>query len=161
MGRLIQTGIKDISHCAVFFAFCTSYGSRRQRDNEAQGVRANSLAGASLALQDGWAVNNNVATLGLIDEFNIGAVYGTRFFLPEAGLGSIALAAPLAGGSIGIIGHNYGYGGFSQNRIGLGYGRKLSDFFSLVLQLDYLPMIMMCSTVLVFQHITAEEAELT
>lgn len=109
-----------------------------QGGNETQGARANALAGASLTLQDGWAANNNVATLGLIDEFNIGAAYESRFFLPEAGLGSVALSAPLAGGSIGIIGHNYGYGGFNQNRIGLGYGRKLSDYFSLGVQLDYL-----------------------
>ncbi|GAB5539826.1 MAG: hypothetical protein Salg2KO_19290 [Salibacteraceae bacterium] len=122
----------------AYLLIIVACGLKAQGGNETQGARANALGGASVTLQDGWAANNNVASLGLLNRFYVAAGYESRYFLREVGLGSVSMAAPLAGGTIGIIGHNYGYAGFNQNRIGLGYGRQLSEFFSLGAQVDYL-----------------------
>lgn len=106
--------------------------------NETQGARSQALGGASLTLSDEWSSTNNIGALGLIDKYSIGIGYETRFFLPEAGLRSISAAAQMGGGSIGIVGHNYGYAGFANNRIGVSYGRKLSDYISLGVGVNYL-----------------------
>ena len=105
--------------------------------NETQGARSQALGGASLTLSDEWSSTNNVGSLGLINRNAFGIGYETRFFLPEAGLRSISAALPLGGGTIGVVGHNYGYAGFANNRIGLSYGRKLSDYISLGVGLNY------------------------
>lgn len=105
--------------------------------NETQGARSQSLGGASSTLIDAWSATNNVGGIGLMSNYSVAVGYETRFFLPEAGLSSLSFVAPLGGGSIGLIGHNYGYAGFANTRIGLSYGRVLSKYFALGVGLNY------------------------
>lgn len=106
--------------------------------NEHGGARVEGMAGTSLTQVDVWSTTNNIGALGLQDKFAVGASFQSRYFLPEAALKSVALAAPLGGGTIGLVGHQFGYAAFSDNRVGLGYARKLSDYLSLGVQMNYL-----------------------
>lgn len=105
--------------------------------NETQGARASALGGASVTLADAWSTTNNPGVLGVLNHCYAAVAYENRFFLPQVGMRSISFAAPLASGTIGLIGHNYGFAGYANNRVGLGYGRKLSDFISIGVQVDY------------------------
>jgi hypothetical protein len=122
---------------AYLFVALTSLPALASGGNETQGARANSMAGTSVTLVDAWSTTNNPGALGLIDKFSFGMGYETRFFLPEASLRSVAMAAPLGGGTVGLVGHNYGFAGYSDNRVGLSYGRKLSEYISLGVQVNY------------------------
>lgn len=116
---------------------CLSAQISASGGNETQGARSQALGGASLTLADEWSSTNNPGAIGLVDRYAFGLGYETRFFLPEAGLRSVSAVMPLGGGSVGIVGHNYGFAGFANNRIGLSYGRKLSEYVSLGVGLNY------------------------
>jgi len=105
--------------------------------HEQGGARAAGLGGASVTLVDVWSTINNPGTLAWLDHYAVGAAFATRYFLPEAGLKSIAVAAPLGKGTIGLSGHSMGYKAFSDNRLGLAYAISLSDYLSLGVQVDY------------------------
>lgn len=105
--------------------------------NETQGARSASMAGASVTLVDAFSTTNNVGALGLVDQYHMAVAYESRFFLPEAAMKSVTVATPLGDGTLGLVGHTYGYAGYANNRVGLGYARKLADFISLGVQLDY------------------------
>ena len=105
--------------------------------NETQGARSMALGGATVTLTDVWSTTNNPGALGLVNQSSFAIGYENRFFLPEAGLKSLAVAMPLGQATVGLVGHSYGYGGYADNRIGLSYARKLSDYISLGVQLNY------------------------
>ncbi|MEX2597572.1 MAG: hypothetical protein WEC59_11640 [Salibacteraceae bacterium] len=106
-------------------------------ENETAGARSHALGNASVSLVDGWSVTNNQGALGLLDQYFLGAAYESRYFLPEAGFAAFSFAGPLGGGSIGVVAHSYGYATYRDNRMGLSYGRKLSELISLGVQLNY------------------------
>jgi opacity protein-like surface antigen len=121
----------------IILVFLSPIVLRARGGNETQGARSLALGGASLTLSDEWSPTNNVGSIGMVDRYSIGLGYETCFFLPEAGLRSVSAVLPLGGGSLGIVGHNYGFAGFANNRVGLSYGRKLSDYISLGVGVNY------------------------
>ncbi len=130
------------THLLISLLFLLTFQSLASGGNETQGARASALGGASVTLYDAWSTTNNIGALGMIDQYQMAVAYENRFFLPQVGMRSIAFAGPLGGGSIGVVGHNYGYAGYANNRLGLGYARKLSDYVSLGVQVDYVQVRM-------------------
>ena len=106
--------------------------------NETKGARTAALGGASVMFVDQWSVSNNPGAIGLINQFSVAVAYESRYFLPEASLKALAFSAPLGGGSVGIVGHSFGYSSFNENRLGVTYARKLADYISLGVQLNYI-----------------------
>ena len=121
----------------TIIAICISPSVLAGGGNETQGARSGALGGASVTLSDVWSTTNNPAALGLMDRFAVGLAYETRYFLPEAGLKSVSFVSPLGGGCIGLIGHQYGYAGYRDNRVGLSYARLLNEYVSLGVQINY------------------------
>ena len=117
--------------------YCLWFHALAGGNNETAGARSHSLGNASVALVDPWSPTNNVGALGRLDVYSFSSAYESRYFLPEAGFAALSFAAPLGGGSLGIIAHSYGYAAYRESRIGLGYGRKLSELVSLGVQINY------------------------
>jgi len=107
-------------------------------ENETTGGRAKGLGGASLTLADGWSGVNNQAALGLVKDWNFGVAYQNNFLLPELGLRALAVTAPVGGGTFALNGHSFGYSQYTENRLGLAYGRSLSKSLSIGVQMNYL-----------------------
>lgn len=106
-------------------------------NNETSGARSTGIGGASVSAIDMWSVANNPGALGLIDKYNLGVAYESRYFLPEAAQKAATFNGPLGGGSMGVVAHSFGYAGYQDNRFGISYGRKLSEYLSLGVQLNY------------------------
>jgi len=93
-------------------------------NNETAGARSSGLGGASVMISDQWSSSNNPGALGLIDRYFVGVAYESRYFIPEASYKGLTFAAPLGGGTIGIVGHSFGYASYNDNRLGVSYAMK-------------------------------------
>ena len=107
-------------------------------NNETAGARSSGLGGTSVMISDQWSSSNNPGALGLVDRYFFGVAYESRYFIPEASYKALTFAAPLGGGTIGIVGHSFGFASYNDNRLGVSYARKLSDYISLGVQLNYM-----------------------
>jgi len=101
------------------------------------GARSNSLANASVALEDVWAYHHNPANLTALKKWSCGISYENRFLLKELQSQGLVLAIPLKVGVISTGVQSYGFKNFRTNRIGLGYSLFLSEFLSMGVQLNY------------------------
>ena len=101
------------------------------------GARSNSLANASVALEDVWAYHHNPANLTALKKWSCGISYENRFLLKELQSQGLVVALPLKVGVISTGIQSYGFKNFRTNRIGLGYSLFLSEFLSMGVQLNY------------------------
>lgn len=122
---------------SVLLLFSLPYALMAGGGNETQGARSNAMGGVSVTFTDVWSTSNNPGALAMLDKYSVGVAYESRFFLPEAGLKSLVIGAPLGGGSIGLTGHSFGYASYAENRLGLAYARQLAEYVSLGIQLNY------------------------
>jgi hypothetical protein len=106
--------------------------------NETGGGAAVGMNGAVATQTNVWSTTNNIGALGLQDKYAVGVAFESRYMLPEAGLKTFAAAAPLGIGTVGLVGHQFGYSSYTDSRLGLGYGMKLSKQVSLGAQVNYL-----------------------
>jgi len=102
------------------------------------GARSAGMGGASVSLSDAWAVHNNQAGLGFVKSFTAGAYYENRFLMNSLSIKSGAVAMPTKQGTFGLAFTSFGYSLFSQNKIGLGFGKLFGEKFSAGIQMDYL-----------------------
>lgn len=102
------------------------------------GSRSNSLANASVCLDDVYAFHNNPANLVSIKDVSIGVSYENRFLLKELQNQSIAIAIPIQRGVISIGGNSFGYRNFRTIKTGVGYAMSLTDDLSMGVQMNYL-----------------------
>ena len=105
--------------------------------NENGGGRGYALSGATATKTDVWSATNNVGALGLQNQFALGVAYESRFFLPQTGLRSMALVAPIGSGTFSLVGHQFGHSSYQDSRVGLGFARKLNEYISLGVQINY------------------------
>jgi len=126
----------NIVFIAALVVMC-SYVVMAGGNYETGGARSSGVGGASVMLRDQWSTSNNPGALGLVDRYFIGVAYESRYFIPEAAYKGLSFAAPLGGGTIGVIGHSFGYASYNDNRLGLSYARELSDYISLGVQVNY------------------------
>lgn len=106
--------------------------------NETGGGAAAGLNGAAATTTNVWSTTNNIGALALQDKFAVGVAFESRFLIPEAGLKTFAMAAPLGSGTVGLVGHQFGYSSYTDSRLGMGYAMKLSKQISLGAQVNYL-----------------------
>ncbi len=103
------------------------------------GSRSNSMGNASATLTDVYSAQNNQAALAYLEHLSVG--FSTQnYFMVDGGISSHygAFALPLKNaGSFGLSVNYKGDATFNQSKIGLGYGRKLTDELAVGLQLDY------------------------
>jgi len=104
----------------------------------ADGPRSSGMGGASVSLSDAWSAHKNQAGLGFVKSFSAGACYENRFLMNSLNVKSGAVAIPTKRGTFGVAFSNFGYSLFSQNKIGLGFGKSFGEKFSAGIQMDYL-----------------------
>ncbi len=102
------------------------------------GSTAVSMGGAGVASADLWSVNNNQAGLASIEKFEAGFFYSNNFMLKALSQNAALVAIPTKSGSFGLSLNYFGYKSYNNKKIGIAYGRKLSEKISVGVQLDYL-----------------------
>jgi len=105
--------------------------------NDPAGARPAGMAYAALTFTDIWSSFHNQAGLSYIDRFTAGAFYESRFLVDGLAFAGFAAAMPLGKGSIGLNYSNFGYSVYNEGKLGLAYGMKLADRFSMGVQLNY------------------------
>lgn len=126
----------------LLFSFLLLFASSLAAQNgtpQNAGARGAAMGNAALTFTDINSAYVNQAGLAFLDQLSFG-VYGERRFLAE-GLNSFLFAAAYPNEKIGTFGvtvNYFGYANYNEQKIGLAYARKLSENFSLGVQLDYL-----------------------
>ncbi len=108
-----------------------------QNGNDPVGARPAGMANAALTFTDIWSSFHNQAGLGHIENITAGAFYENRFLVDGMAFAGFAGALPLGNGAIGLNYSNFGYSVYNEGKLGLAYGMKLSDRFSVGVQLNY------------------------
>jgi len=96
------------------------------------GARGLAMGGTGLNAQDVQAAWGNPAGLSNIDHLGFSFYGEQRFTLAELKQVSATAAMPMGkNGGIGLVLGYYGFDAYNEQRIGLAYGRKLSEKISL------------------------------
>lgn len=101
-------------------------------------AKSNALGNCGLTENSVWSNFTNQAGLAEISQFTVGIGTENKFLLDELSTHSAVLALPVNGGVFGL---NIAYTGFElyhKNKIGLAFGKKLSESFNIGIQVDYL-----------------------
>jgi len=123
----------------LFFLFCTLISSvSAQIENDMLGARSAALGGFNVTLSDIWSTNNNQAGLGFIEDLSGGIYYENRFLLSETSYKAGAFVLPINTGALGLSVSSFGYELYSESKVGLAYGQRFGDKFSMGVQLNYL-----------------------
>ena len=101
------------------------------------GGRSAGIANASVALKDLWSIKHNQAGLAYLRKPQAGIAYENRFGLSELATKAGVLAIPLKKATLGINVSQFGYSAYNENKIGVAVAKKLTDRFSLGVQMNY------------------------
>jgi hypothetical protein len=124
------------SFLVVFISiFCCTISAQNLRFNVAQPYLA--LHSYSKQQTDAFAFLNNQAALTNITKTQIGVFAENRFGLKELALYNIVGAFATNLGNIGVQVQRGGGTNFNENKLGLAYGRKLSDKIAVGAQFNY------------------------
>ncbi|MES2726168.1 MAG: hypothetical protein V4643_03640 [Bacteroidota bacterium] len=104
------------------------------------GAKAWAMGGSNTAETNVFSTNNNIATLTEIQKIEIGIYNQLRFGLKNLNLINTSVALPNKWINIGIAANHYGYEKFNQQKITLGFAKKLNNNFSLGVNLNYLAL---------------------
>lgn len=121
----------------ILFVFAFHF-SQAWSDNYHLGARHAGIANASVSLSDVWSVHHNQAGLGFMERAAAGVYYENRFLLKELSLKGGAFTYPIKAGTFGLSVASFGYASYSENKIGLAFGRSFGEKFAAGIQLDYL-----------------------
>ncbi|MEI7596226.1 MAG: hypothetical protein WCK02_10800 [Bacteroidota bacterium] len=105
------------------------------------GAKSTALGMTGVCQTDVWSVQNNQAGLAFLEKPSLGVFYDNRFGLKETSLKNAAFALPTKSGTFGLAVNYFGYKLFNQSRIGLAYGKRLSEKISIGIQLNYLQTV--------------------
>ena len=106
-------------------------------DNYPTGASNLGVANSTVAVPNLWSSFHNQGSLGFFEGMQVGLYYENRFNIPEFGVKSFAFAMNTKPGTFAIDFTSFGFSKFSDNKIGLAYGMKLSDYIAVGIQLDY------------------------
>lgn len=101
------------------------------------GAKAIGLANTAVALQDSWAIFNNIAGIGTLNQTQAGLFYENRF--SNDAFNSVALSAAQPFGKFGTAGigvFRFGNNNYNHLRISAGFAHTI-EWVSLGLQLEY------------------------
>ncbi len=103
------------------------------------GGRSNAMGNASATLTDVFSAQNNQAALAFVEQISAGLSTQNYFMVDGSIAGHYGVfALPVQNtGTFGISVNYKGDATYNQSKIGLGYGRKLTDVIAVGLQLDY------------------------
>ena len=100
-------------------------------------TRHHSLGGASVTLVDLFSSLENQGTLALLDTTMFGVAVRNDFFLPELLYSSIGGVLKSSAGSFGMKYSHFGTDFFSEQEIGICYGKQLSKTFYAGMRVNY------------------------
>ena len=124
----------------IFFAFPSAIchlPSAMATDNSPFGSRSAGIGNASVSLTDIWSVQNNQAGLGWMKEMSGGITYQNQFFAKELSTKAFGFAYPVKKGTFGLCVSNFGYSLYSENKIGLAFGKSFGEKISAGIMMDY------------------------
>ncbi len=101
------------------------------------GARGAGMANASVAFTDIHSIFSNQAGLAYLSQFAAVAM-GEQRFLTNIKSMEAGVALPTNSGTLGLTVQYFGNSGYSEKKVGLAYGRKLTESLSLGAQIDYL-----------------------
>lgn len=131
-------GFYRLTQAFIFFAFpILFYNFCHAQGYSFSGSRSQSLANASVCLDDVFAYHNNPANLANIDAVSFGLAYENRFLLKELQHQSYVVSIPLGKGVFSVGGNSFGYRDFRTFKNGLGYAMKLLDVLSVGVQINH------------------------
>lgn len=104
----------------------------------AQSGRIAGLCYTSSVLYDIWSVNGNQAGLANFTNPTFGIGYENKFSVSELSTQAAVIGVPTKTGNFALSYKRFGYSLYSENNIGLAYGRKLGEIISAGLQFNYL-----------------------
>ncbi len=122
----------------LFFILVSLSSANAANDNFLFGGRPASMANSTVAVYDFWGLGFNQAAIARQTGFMAGVYFENRFLTKEMNLGAVGLSIPAGGGVLGFSATLFGYSLYSESKIGLAYARKLSEKFSIGIQLNYL-----------------------
>jgi hypothetical protein len=107
-------------------------------DNYPAGARYAAMGNVGVMCPDLWSVSQNQAGLGFYNHFAAGFYHENRFAIPEFALHSIAFSLPTGTGTFGLNCTYFGYSLYNESKIGLAFGKSLTNKFSAGLQFNWL-----------------------
>jgi hypothetical protein len=123
---------------ACTIVICFSSFPAKAGDNFPAGARSSAVSNASVTLTDGWSTFNNQAGLAYLNSIVAGLHFENRFLIKELSMQAGSLAIPFKPGTIAASYRFFGFSKYYESKIGLGFGRKFSKYFSAGVQIDYL-----------------------
>mgnify|MGYP003310159306 FL=1 len=131
-------GFYRLTQACMIFAFPILFNSFCHAQGYSfSGSRSQSLANASVCLDDVFSYHNNPANLANIDVVSFSLAYENRFLLKELQHQSYAVSIPLGNGVFSVGGNSFGYRDFRTFKNGLGYAMKLLDVLSVGVQINH------------------------
>jgi hypothetical protein len=124
--------------CSFILIVLFAMNAQAGNDNSPVGGRSAAMGSASVALNDFWAVHNNQAGLAGFTDIAAGAYFENRFLMKELSRKVVAVVMPSRSGVFGLSFDNFGSSLYSENKVGLAFGRSFGSNFSAGIQLDYL-----------------------
>jgi hypothetical protein len=132
--------IKLLSYRAFgAYAFCVllKFNCYAQLITGPVGAEQWMLGGNSAAVANVWGTTNNAATITQINKFQVGVYSEQRFAESKLQLSNVSIVQPFKYVHVGLAVNHFGYSVYNQQRICLSVAKKLSNTFSLGVQLNY------------------------
>lgn len=73
------------------------------------------------------SARGNIASLADIDSFGVGVYGERRFMLQEISSYAAVAALPTSSGNFALMADYFGYSGYNESELSIGYGRKLNE----------------------------------
>lgn len=121
----------------LFTSFTLIFSFAQAQLSKNGGAVSAALSGADLFVKDGWSVNRNPAILSSLPEKSFGLSYYSPYQLNELSTKSAVGVLPLHQSALGLSIQQYGYELYSENQLGISYGKELSPKIQMGMQFNY------------------------
>jgi hypothetical protein len=111
-------------------------------DNRIPGARSTALSQAVVALPGIEALFHNQAGITSITKLTLSLSFESPWLLKELSLLSFGIVVPSKAGTFGNMFYQFGTGVYRENKVGLGYSKKLSDKLAASLWFDYFSQLL-------------------
>jgi hypothetical protein len=116
---------------------CFGYIANAQQFKNNVGAPYMGLSAYSTVQNNVFGAYTNVATLGTLSQSSIGTFAERRFGLQDINNATLLAAIATKSGGIGIEANRYGFAGFSETQVGVGYGRNINNKISIGGKVNY------------------------
>lgn len=139
---MLSFGIKPMKlkqiNCLFFLLFVISVSMLQAQEYKTPvGAPYLGLGAYSQQVNDVFAQHHNQAALGIQKSAAIGVFGERRFMLEDLSNYSLAIVIPTGSGSFGVQGSRFGFSGFNETELGLGYGLSLGKKLSVGGRINY------------------------